>query len=82
MKGIEIPVYIKNINELAVNPNLPIPDKLGEGEVLVKVKACGVGFPDYLQVANNTHIYIINSNYYWKIRHRENIKLDLQHPLY
>jgi NADPH2:quinone reductase len=50
MKGIQITTPIKEISELKISQNLPIPDKVRDGKVLIRVKAVGLGFPDYLQV--------------------------------
>jgi NADPH:quinone reductase-like Zn-dependent oxidoreductase len=50
MKGVLIKEYIKDISEIKVSYDLPIPDTFSDGDLLIKVMAVGMGFADYLQV--------------------------------
>jgi NADPH:quinone reductase-like Zn-dependent oxidoreductase len=49
MKGLYIDKYIENVNELTINHDLEVPEAYGD-DILVHVKAGGIGYPDYLHV--------------------------------
>lgn len=57
MKGLYIDKYIENVNELTVNHDLEAPEAY-ENDILVHVRAGGIGYPDYLHVIYyNINIY-------------------------
>lgn len=79
MKGVLIKEYIKDISEIKVSYDLPIPDTFDDGDLLIKVMAVGMGFADYLQVRsfNYTFSYLFNI-----FRLKESTKLKLVCLLY